>query len=82
MKFPFGDFRPAFRGENDAVSFREWHVVAMDQMIHLLKDNSTTLVETGRLEQYPKSWLCKLYIGDEILPSYMGIIIRHYKNPY
>ncbi len=22
------------------------------------------------------------YIGDEILPSYMGIIINHYKDPY
>ena len=22
------------------------------------------------------------YIGDEILPSYMGIIIHHYKDPY
>ena len=23
-----------------------------------------------------------LYIGDEILPSYIGIIISHYKDPY
>ena len=23
-----------------------------------------------------------LYIGDEILPSYVGIIINHYKDPY
>ena len=23
-----------------------------------------------------------LYIGDEILPSYIGIIIHHYKDPY
>ena len=22
------------------------------------------------------------YIGDEILPSYIGIIINHYKDPY
>ena len=25
---------------------------------------------------------CLGYIGDEILPSYMGIIISHYKDPY
>ena len=25
---------------------------------------------------------CLGYIGDEILPSYMGIIIGHYKYPY
>ena len=25
---------------------------------------------------------CLGYIGDEILPSYMGIIINHYKDPY
>ena len=22
------------------------------------------------------------YIGDEILPSYIGIVINHYKDPY
>ena len=22
------------------------------------------------------------YIGDEILPSFLGIIIKHYKDPY
>ena len=22
------------------------------------------------------------YIGDEILPSYIGIIVNHYKDPY
>ncbi len=25
---------------------------------------------------------CLGYIGDEILPSYVGIIINHYKDPY
>ena len=25
---------------------------------------------------------CLVYIGDEILPSYIGIIISHYKDPY
>ena len=25
---------------------------------------------------------CLGYIGDEILPSYIGIIINHYKDPY
>ena len=27
-------------------------------------------------------WLGQGYIGDEKLPSYMGIIINHYKDPY
>ena len=30
-------------------------------------------------EKYP-GWLG--YIGDDILPSYIGIIINHYKDPY
>ena len=25
---------------------------------------------------------CLRYIGDEILPRYIGIIINHYKDPY
>ena len=25
---------------------------------------------------------CLWYIGDEILPSYMGILKGHYKDPY
>ena len=25
---------------------------------------------------------CSGYIGDDILPSYMGITIKHYKDPY
>ena len=25
---------------------------------------------------------CLRYIGDEILPFYMGIIVNHYKDPY
>ena len=25
---------------------------------------------------------CFIYIEDEILPSYLGIIISHYKDPY
>ena len=31
-------------------------------------------------EKRAPGWLC--YIGDEILPSYIGIIINHYKDPY
>ena len=27
-------------------------------------------------------WLLRGYIGDEILPSYIGIMINHYKDPY
>ena len=30
-------------------------------------------------EKYP-GWLG--YVGDEILPSYIGILINHYKDPY
>ncbi len=34
-------------------------------------------------EQWPKKpWLWTLYIGDEKLPSYIGIILSHYKDPY
>ena len=25
---------------------------------------------------------CLVYIGDQKLPSYIGIIISHYKDPY
>ena len=25
---------------------------------------------------------CLVYIGDDILPSYVGITINHYKDPY
>ena len=31
-------------------------------------------------EKRAAGWLG--YIGDEILPSYIGIIINHYKDPY
>ena len=27
-------------------------------------------------------WLFRGFVGDEILPSYVGIIINHYKDPY
>ena len=33
----------------------------------------------------PQKWAmngCLAYIGDEILPNYIGIIINHYKDPY
>ena len=30
-----------------------------------------------------KNWLFRVYsIGDEILPSYIGIVVNHYKDPY
>ncbi len=28
------------------------------------------------------TWLFSVYFGDEMLPSYIGIIINHYKDPY
>ena len=28
------------------------------------------------------TWLFSVYLGDEMLPSYIGIIINHYKDPY
>ena len=31
-------------------------------------------------EKKPKGWLG--HIGDEILPSDIGLIINHYKDPY
>ena len=27
-------------------------------------------------------WLFRVFLGDQKLPSYMGIIINHYKDPY
>ncbi len=33
-------------------------------------------------ELLPKNPGCLGYIGDEILPSYIGIIKNHYKDPY
>ncbi len=29
-----------------------------------------------------KKTACLGYIGDEILPSYLGVIISHYKDPF
>ena len=34
------------------------------------------------VEQWPRDPGYYLYIGDEILPVYIGIIIGHYKDPY
>ncbi len=31
-------------------------------------------------EQKPKGWLG--FIGDDELPSFIGIVISHYKDPY
>ena len=28
------------------------------------------------------TWLFRVYIGNAILPSYVGIIVNHYKDPY
>ncbi len=33
-------------------------------------------------EQWTKPWLFTVYRGWHFLPSYIGIIIHHYKNPY
>ena len=30
----------------------------------------------------PGPWLFAVFVGDEKLPSYMGIILNHYKDPY
>ena len=40
----------------------------------------TTHTQIG-FEQW-KNPGCLGYIGDEILPSYIGIVINHYKDPY
>ena len=35
------------------------------------------------IEQWKKHWLLRVYrLGDEILPSYVGIIIDRYKDPH
>ena len=46
------------------------------------EDDEFSKVLEKSLEQWkkPKGWLGD--IGDEILPSYIGIIINHYKDPY
>ena len=33
-------------------------------------------------EQWKKAPGCLGYLGDDILPNYMGIIANHYKDPY
>ena len=38
------------------------------------------LVEDIQGEQ--KSWLFRGFVGDDILPSYMGITISQYRDPY
>ncbi len=42
------------------------------------------LSDTMTDEQWKKGlpWLVGLFLGDEKLPSYIGIIINHYKDPY
>ena len=41
----------------------------------------THLANPNPIEQWKKLG-CLVYIGDEILPSCIGIIIPHYKDPY
>ena len=36
----------------------------------------------GQLSNEKRAPGCLVYIGDEKLPSYVGIIINHYKYPY
>ncbi len=40
------------------------------------------LFHDPNFSQWKKPWLGQGYIGDEILLSYIGIIINHYKDPY
>ncbi len=44
--------------------------------------NQYAKVELSQMshEKRAPGWLG--YIGDDILPSYIGIIINHYKDPY
>ena len=36
----------------------------------------------GESDKWKNSWLCRGFVGDEILPSYVGIIMNDYKDPY
>ena len=29
-----------------------------------------------------KPWLFRVFVGDDILPSYVGILLTHYNDPY
>ena len=44
-----------------------------------MHSSSWTQVKATNEERAP-GWLG--YIGDEKLPSYIGIIVNHYKDPY
>ena len=41
----------------------------------------TTFCQKYQLSNEKKPWLFRVYIGDAILPSYVGIIVNHSKNP-
>ena len=43
---------------------------------------SRLFVEKYQLSNEKKPWLFRVYIGDAILPSYVGIIVNHSKDPY
>ena len=47
-----------------------------------MKRESADVVWSLKQDEHRKNLGCLGYIGDEILPSYIGIIISHYKDPY
>ena len=57
------------------------HVVMRLISIHEFGMNSRA-VRCSQLSNEKRAPGCLVYIGDEKLPSYMGIIMNHYKDPY
>ena len=60
-------------GEARKPSYKKWRTSRTSRV--LLLESTFIAMKKGPLAIY---W----YIGDEKLPSYIGIIINHYKDPY
>ncbi len=65
---------PPFFGGTAAYSHQELRRIMLELRFH-----GWVVVVSHLNEKRAPGWL--RYIGDEILPSYMGIIINHYKEP-
>ena len=55
------EFKGFFIPKNPKVEHNKYH-------------GSTRTLEVHPIEQWKKPWFFRVYIGDEILPSYIGII--------
>ena len=61
-----------------------FHFAMYSFSLVLSQQEAISSVQDKVSKQWPKPWLLAVYRGwnDEILPSYIWIIISHYKDPY